>query len=252
MTVRRQQRQPIAPLEDLAPRAPSQGGRSARQLRVVEASVAIDYRHPARVDAPGVLEGIREGEHGVSLSFDSGRGHLDDHVREEVRLLHPDEGVADPFERMHRVDDRAKTGGLHEPQQPQGVGARARRGADDGHLAVEDARQFAAVCPRAVVAPAVTIRPPGRNRAQAVLPGGRADGVDDDVDGLAQALARGEGSWAPSSRARRRFSSERLVMMTCNPAARAMAMAAVATPPPAPWMSTRSPGCAWPRVKRSR
>ena len=50
----------------------------------------------------------------------------------------------------------------------------------------------------------------------------------------------------------RRLSAERLVTMTRNPAARASAAAAVATPPPAPWISTVSPGSAWPRVKSMR
>src|SRR5664280_2096787 len=47
---------------------------------------------------------------------------------------------------------------------------------------------------------------------------------------------------APSSSARRRLSSSRLVAYTRNPAARASAIAAVATPPPAPCTSTLPPG----------
>ena len=74
------------------------------------------------VEPPGVLEGIGEGEHGWppcrSASCD-----VDDDVAEEVRMLHPGEGVADPLERIHRVDDGSQSCGLHEAQHPQGVGA---------------------------------------------------------------------------------------------------------------------------------
>ena len=50
-------------------------------------------------------------------------------------------------------------------------------------------------------------------------------------------------SWAPSSTARSPFAASRDVTHTRRPAWRASTVAALATPPPAPWISTVSPGC---------
>ena len=54
---------------------------------------------------------------------------------------------------------------------------------------------------------------------------------------------------APSATARSRFSAERDVTQTSRPAAAPSVTAAVASPPPAPCTSTRSPGVSPPAVK---
>ena len=59
-------------------------------------------------------------------------------------------------------------------------------------------------------------------------------------------------SWAPSSRARARLASSRLVAQTRSPPARASVISAVATPPPAPCTSTESPALSPPWVKSIR
>jgi hypothetical protein len=48
--------------------------------------------------------------------------------------------------------------------------------------------------------------------------------------------------WAPSSTAFSPLAASRLVTHTRRPAWRARTIAALATPPPAPWISTVSPG----------
>ena len=59
-------------------------------------------------------------------------------------------------------------------------------------------------------------------------------------------------SWAPSWRAFSRASSLRDVTVTWAPAWAASVMAAVETPPLAPWISTRSPGRSLALVKSIR
>ena len=88
--------------------------------------------------------------------------------------------------------------------------------------------------------------------AQTVLPRRFADGLDDEVDRRRQARTGLNCLVRTQLQRRRRLSAERLVTITRSPAARASAIAAVATPPPAPWISTVSPGSAPPRVNSMR
>ena len=86
-------------------------------------------------------------------------------------------------------------------------------------------------------------RAAGPQRPHRVRPRRLADRLDDGVDAGGQPRARSRTPRArPSSRARARLASSRLVAQTTSPAARPSTIAAVATPPPAPCTSTRSPG----------
>ena len=65
-----------------------------------------------------------------------------------------------------------------------------------------------------LVAPAITIRAAGPQRAQRVRPGGLADGLHHRVDPLGQPAPAGKAWSAPSSSARASLASLRLVAHT--------------------------------------
>ena len=102
------------------------------------------------------------------------------------------------------------------------------------------------------VVPEVTTTPPGRSDriecAQVALP----------TVSMTASTVRGRRSLdsntscAPNSSARARLASSRLVARTRNPPARANAISAVDTPPPAPWMRTVSPAFRPERTKSIR
>jgi hypothetical protein len=103
-----------------------------------------------------------------------------------------------------------------------------------------------------LVAPQTTIVPPGRSDFS------ECDHVASPTVSSTTSTRSGSRSplpntaSAPSSRARRPFSSEREVAQTRTPAARPSAITAVATPPPAPWTRTVIPGLTAPRVNSIR
>jgi hypothetical protein len=102
------------------------------------------------------------------------------------------------------------------------------------------------------VAPQITIVPPGLS-VRREWPHVASPTVS--ITASTRSGSRAPGSKeasAPSSSARARLSSERLVAQTRIPAWRPSAMSAVATPPPAPWTSTVEPGRTLPRVKSMR
>ena len=102
------------------------------------------------------------------------------------------------------------------------------------------------------VVPQMTILPPGRSARI------ECDQVARPTVSMTASTRRGSRSpvsrtwWAPSSSARARLPSSRLVANTVSPPARASAISAVATPPPAPWTSTVSPALSPPCVKSIR
>jgi len=95
-----------------------------------------------------------------------------------------------------------------------------------------------------LVAPQITIRPPGRSeRMECCQVAWPTLSITTSTRSGSRAPAGNVWS-APSSMARSRFASLRLVAQIRNPAARPSRISAVATPPPAPWTSTVEPGWA--------
>jgi hypothetical protein len=93
-----------------------------------------------------------------------------------------------------------------------------------------------------LVAPQITIVPPGRSArsewAQVASPT-----VSMTASTRSGSRAPAGNAWsAPSSMARSRLASLRLVAQTRYPPARPSRMSAVATPPPAPWTRIVAPG----------
>ena len=102
------------------------------------------------------------------------------------------------------------------------------------------------------VVPEITIRPPGRSERI------ECDQVARPTVSITASTFTGSRapdsntSWAPSSSAFARLASSRLVANTRSPPARASAISAVATPPPAPCTSTVSPALRSPCPKSIR
>ena len=103
-----------------------------------------------------------------------------------------------------------------------------------------------------LVAPEITSVPPGFNAfsecSQVAAP-------TVSITASTRSGSRAPGSnasSAPSSTARARLDSERLVAHTRRPAARPNTISAVATPPPAPWTRTVAPGATPARVNSIR
>ena len=156
-------------------------------------------------------------------------------------------------ERERRVDQRADVRRARTTTRAR----RARRGSpSSSRRRTAAGRRPGSAAPAGSspdVAPHTTIRPPGLQRLERVVPGRLADGLHDGVDPLGQPRARLERvvrarapAPAPAWPRRGWWRSTR------SPPARASTIAAVATPPPAPCTSTVSPACSPPRVNSIR